>query len=149
MATTRLPRDFRELLQLLSAHEVEYLMVGGYAVGYHGYPRATVDMGVWVNRSDANAEKLVAVLKELRFDVEGLSTELFLKAGNIIRMGEPPLRIELIISASGVDFATCYRNRVINDIDGVAVNFISLEDLKRNKKAAGRYRDLDDLENLP
>ena len=77
MATTRLPSDFREFLLLLSEHEVEYLLVGGYAVSYHGYPRATIDMDIWVSRARKNALKLVAALKDFGFGVEDLTPELF------------------------------------------------------------------------
>ena len=149
MATTRLPSDFREFLLLLGEHEVEYLLVGGYAVSYHGYPRATVDLDIWVNRVLENALKLVTALKEFGFGVQGLTPELFTETENIIRMGEPPLRIEIITSASGVEFSKCYQNRIIDEIDGVRVNFINLEELKQNKEAAGRHKDLDDLEHLP
>ncbi len=149
MATTRLPIDFKEFLQLLNAHKVEYLLVGGYAVGFHGYPRATIDMDVWVARDPQNAKKLVTVLKDFGFNVGGLSADLFLEENKIIRMGEPPIRIEIITSASGVSFKECYRDRIQVLFDGVPVNFISLQHLKLNKKASGRHKDLDDLENLP
>ena len=149
MATTHLTKDFKEFLQLLNAHSVEYLLVGGYAVGYHGYPRATVDLDIWVARNPGNAEKLVSVLKEFGFDVEELSENLFLEENKIIRMGAPPIRIEIITSASGIDFEECYQKRVTDMIDDVEVHFINLEHLKRNKKASGRYKDLDDLEHLP
>lgn len=149
MATTRLPIDFKEFLQLLNAHKVEYLLVGGYAVGYHGYPRATIDLDLWVARHSQNAKKLVLVLRNFGFDVEGLSEDLFLEENKIVRMGEPPIRIEIITSASGVNFKECYNNRVIDSFDDVPVNVISLKHLKLNKKAAGRHKDLDDLENLP
>lgn len=149
MATTRLPSDFKEFLLLLSEHEVEYLLVGGYAVSYHGYPRATVDLDIWVSRTLENALKIVAALKEFGFDVVGLTPELFTEAENIVRMGEPPLRIEIITSASGVEFSECYHQRIVDEIDGIQVNFINLEKLKRNKAAAGRHKDMDDLENLP
>jgi hypothetical protein len=125
------------------------LLVGGYAVGYHGYPRATVDLDIWVDRNLGNAEKLVSVLKDFGFDVEELSEDLFLEENKIIRMGAPPIRIEIITSATGVDFGECYKNRITDIIDDVEVHFINLEHLKTNKKASGRYKDLNDLENLP
>lgn len=78
MATIRLPPDFKEFLRLLNEHRVEYLVVGGYAVGYHGYPRATVDMDIWIGRGPATAEKMVVVLQEFGFDVPNLSADLFL-----------------------------------------------------------------------
>lgn len=149
MVTTRLPKDFKEFLLLLSENEVEYLLVGGYAVSYHGYPRATVDLDIWVNRDPANAAKIVKALKDFGFDLEELTATLFLETDRIIRMGEPPMRIEIITSASGVSFSKCYQNRIVDVVDGIKINFINLDELKANKKAAGRHKDLDDLENLP
>jgi predicted nucleotidyltransferase len=146
---TRVPPDFKEFLRLLNAHRVEYLLVGGYAVAYHGYPRATADMDIWIAADPENAEKVVAALKEFGFDEPGLSAELFVKEGQMVRMGEPPVRIEIATTISGVVFGDCYRQRVVDVLDGVEVNIISLAHLKANKKAAGRHRDLDDLENLP
>jgi hypothetical protein len=148
MATVNLPPDFKEFLQLLSAHHVEYLLIGGYAVAYHGYPRATADMDIWIALHPQNAEKVVAI-KAFGFDLPELSTGLFLKEGQIIRMGVPPLRIEIATSISGVCFEECYAARVIDILDEVEVNLISLTHLIANKKAASRYKDLNDLENLP
>jgi hypothetical protein len=149
MATINLPPDFREFLRLLNAHQVEYLLVGGYAVAYHGYPRATADMDIWIAVHPRNAEKVVAALKEFGFDLPGLSPDLFLKKNQIIRMGMPPVRIEIATGISGVNFEECFAARAIDILDEVEVNLISLAHLKANKKAAGRHRDLDDLEHLP
>jgi len=149
MATIHLPSDFKEFLKLLKAHQVEYLLIGGYAVGYHGYPRATADMDIWIAMNPANAERIVAVLKEFGFDLPELSPELFLKEWQIIRMGVPPIRIELATTVSGVNFNECYAERIVDTLDDVEVNLISLKHLKLNKKACGRHRDLADLENLP
>jgi len=149
MATIRLPQDFKEFLKLLREHDVRYLLIGGYAVGYHGYPRATADMDIWVAIHPDNAEKIVAVLRAFGFDLPELSAELFLKDNRIIRMGIPPVRLEICTSISGVEFETCYQGRVTAVLDGVEVNLISLEHLRINKKASGRYKDLNDLENLP
>lgn len=96
MATAHLPPDFKDFLKLLNAHQVEYLLIGGYAVGYHGYPRATADMDVWIAIHPQNAEKLVAALKEFGFDVPELSVELFLTEDRIVRMGVPPLKTEIV-----------------------------------------------------
>jgi len=149
MATIQLPHDFKEFLRLLNAHRVEYLLIGGYAVGYFGYPRATADMDIWIAMHPANAEKVVAVLKEFGFNPPELSPELFLKEWQIIRLGVPPIQIELSTTISGVNFSECYADRVIIELDGVQVNLISLKHLKINKKASGRHQDLADLENLP
>jgi predicted nucleotidyltransferase len=148
MATTHLPHDFKEFLKLLSAHQVEYLLIGGYAVGYYGYPRATADMDIWIAMNPANAERIITVLKEFGFDLPELSPELFLKEWQVIRMGVPPIRIEIATTISGVNFSECYAHRVVDVLDGVKVNLISLNHLKANKKASGRHQDLADLENL-
>jgi predicted nucleotidyltransferase len=149
MATVRLPPDFKEFLKLLKEHNVRYLLIGGYAVGYYGYPRATADMDIWVEMRLENAERIVSALREFGFDLPELSTELFLKEEQIIRMGVPPVRLEIITSISGVEFEECYQHRVIDSLDGIEVKLISLNYLKINKKASGRHKDLNDLENLP
>jgi len=149
MATVHLPPDFKEFLQLLNSHQVEYLLIGGYAVGYHGYPRATADMDIWIAMHPQNAEKVVAALKEFGFDVPKLSVELFLKENQIICMGVPPVKVDIATTISGVTFDECYAERVVDILDDVEVNIISRKHLKANKKASGRLKDLADLENLP
>jgi len=149
MAMTNLPPDFKEFLRLLSVHQVEYLIIGGYAVGYHGYPRATVDLDIWIAINSDNAAKIVSVLREFGFDPPELSEDLFLKEWQIIRMGVPPLRVEIATTISGVDFRDCYNEKVTDMLDDIEVNFINLEKLKINKKASGRHQDLADIEHLP
>jgi hypothetical protein len=149
MAPALLPKDFKEFLRLLGAHSVEYLLIGGYAVAYHGYPRATADLDVWIALNPINAEKTVAALREFGFDLPDLRPEIFLQEHKIIRLGRPPLRIEIATSISGVTFEDCYRARLVTQLDDVAVNLIDLAHLKVYKRAAGRHKDLDDLENLP
>ncbi len=144
-----LPADFSEFLRLLDAKDVEYLLIGGYAVAYHGYPRATQDMDVWVAISPQNASRLVQVLREFGFESPVLDDQLFLRQDSIVRMGVPPMRIEIATSISGVSFGECYRARIVDEFQGVPVSIISLEHLKKNKRFAGRHRDLDDLEHLP
>jgi len=149
MDTSLLPPDFKDFLKLLNSRQVEYLLVGGYAVGYYGYVRATVDMDIWIASHPRNAEKMVEVLREFGFAVAGLSAELFLKENNIIRMGVPPFRLEVLTTISGVTFVECFQERVTATLDGIEVNLISLKHLKANKKASGRLKDLTDLEYLP
>ncbi len=144
-----LPPDFKEFLRLLNTHGVEYLLIGGYAVGYHGYPRATNDMDIWIAIHPNNAERMVTVLRAFGFETPDLSIDLFLQDHTIVRMGLPPMRIEVLTTISGVQFAACYAERVSTMLDGVDVNLISLPYLKINKQASGRYKDLDDLEHLP
>ncbi|MFH1715542.1 MAG: DUF6036 family nucleotidyltransferase [Elusimicrobiota bacterium] len=143
-----LPKDFKELLQLLNLKKIEYLIVGGYAVALYGYPRATGDMDIWIAVSKNNAKKIVEVLKEFGFNVPELKEGIFLEKEKNIRMGTPPLCIEFLTSIDGVTFAKCYKNRKVITIDNIAINFISLNDLKKNKKASSRHKDLDDLEHL-
>lgn len=143
-----LPPDFKEFLRLLNDKKIEYLLIGGYAVGYHGYPRATNDMDIWIAIEAKTAKLMVLTLKEFGFDAPELSEQLFLKENNIIRMGIAPIRIEILTSISGVTFDECYKKRVVDTIDGIEVSIINLEQLRINKKASGRHKDLDDLENL-
>jgi len=149
MAMIHLPKDFKEFLRLLNASKVEYLLIGGYAVGYHGYPRATADMDIWISINEENASKIVEVLETFGFSDPGINTDTFLKPDQIIRMGLPPIRIEVVTTISGVSFDECYTERVEDEIDGIKVNLIDINHLKINKKASGRYKDLNDLENLP
>ena len=149
MAMTHLPQDFKEFLKLLNAHNVEYLLIGGYAVGYYGYPRATADMDIWIAMNPANADKVVTVLKKFGFNDPDLSPEVFLKEKQIIRMGIPPVRIELATTISGVNFNDCFAQRLVAEIDGVKTNIISLAHLKINKNASGRHQDIADIEKLP
>ena len=144
-----LPLDFKEFLKLLNEKNVRYLLIGGYAVGYHGYPRATNDMDVWIAIHPDNAQRIVDVLKEFGFDLPELTPDLFLKENKIIRMGNPPMRLEISTGISGVEFDDCYASKIVDTLDGVEVNIIDLPHLKINKKAAGRLKDLADLENLP
>lgn len=149
MATNPLPQDFAEFLKLLEDEEVKYLLIGGYAVGFYGYPRATADMDVWVAVNPDNAEKTVKVLERFGMQTPELTADLFLEKGNVIRMGVPPVRLEIQTDISGVEFDECYAHRRRVDMGTVEINMISLEDLKTNKKASGRHKDLEDVEHLP
>jgi len=147
MAPT-LPPDFKEFLKLLKEYDVQYLLIGGYAVGYHGYARTTDDMDIWVAIHPDNAHKLVSTLKAFGLTDPNLTPELFLQKPKIIRMGFPPMRLEITTSISGVDFDECYQARIVDKLDDIEVNLIDLEHLKKNKKASGRAKDIADLENL-
>jgi len=149
MERIELHPDFKDFLKLLNFHDVRYILVGGYAVGYHGYPRATGDMDIWIEMSEVNSKKIVSAFREFGMPEDAISENLFLETNKVIRMGVPPVRLEVITSASGVDFNECYNNREVIIIDGIPINFISLQDLKKNKLAAGRHKDLEDLEHLP
>ena len=146
MVTIPLPPDFSEFLRLLNNHGVRYLLIGGYAVGYHGYVRATADMDIWVERERDNAERLVEVLHEFGFGDSDPTPEMFLEGSKVIRLGVPPIRIELLTSVSGVAFEECYAERIVEDWDDVSVTVISLTKPKENKRASGRLNDLEYLE---
>jgi hypothetical protein len=143
-----LTKDFKEFLQCLNARGVEYLLIGGHAVAFHGYPRATADLDVWIAVNPANATRVVTALNEFGFDLPALEPSLFLREDRVIRRGAAPNRIEIQTGIDGVTFAECYPQRVAAELDGVSVWFISLADLKRNKRAAGRNKDLADMDNL-
>ncbi len=100
----RLPDDFIKFLSLLNVHQVEYLLVGGFAVGFHGYPRATQDIDIWIGMSVRNAERIVAAIREFGFDTPNLRPDLFLQENKITQMGNPPLRIDILTTIPGVQF---------------------------------------------
>lgn len=145
----RLPPDFSEFLRLLDVHDVDYLLVGGYAVAYHGYPRGTQDLDVWIDRRPQVAERIITALREFGFDDPALDASLFLDPDRLIRLGHPPMRLEILTSVTGLEFADSYRSALHTVIEGVPVVVISLADLRKNKRAAGRAKDLADLEELP
>ncbi|MDG4551846.1 MAG: hypothetical protein P9F19_04795 [Candidatus Contendobacter sp.] len=141
-------QDFKEFLELLNKNQVEYLIVGGYAVAMHGYPRYTGDLDIWINANRETAAKMLQVLDEFGFGSLGLRQEDFMESGNVIQMGYPPFRIDILTGADGVDFAQCHRNRVIVEHDGMLIPILDIQDLRTNKAATGRPKDLDDLQNL-
>lgn len=147
--------DMREFLALLHGEEVRYLVVGGEAVIFHGYARLTGDLDVFYERSPENAGRLFAsLLKFWQGAVPGVASAAdFLVDGVIIQFGVPPRRLDLINRIDGVDFPTCWSNRrtvemTLDNGDGVPVHYIGLRDLRTNKRAAGRPKDLDDLRFL-
>lgn len=143
-----LNQDFKEFIQSLNDNQARYLVVGGYAVALHGYPRYTKDIDIWIDMNPTNATRIVKALEQFGFGSLGLKEGDFLEVDTIIQLGYPPRRIDLLTTLSGVDFDVCYSEKVIVEIDGVAVNFIDLENLKKNKRATGRYQDMADIENL-
>lgn len=146
MDTIQLPLDFREFLKLLNSKRVEYLVIGGYAVGYHGYPRPTGDMDIWISNVPDNAERAREALEEFGFSCPA---DIIVKDNQVLRMGVSPFRLELLTTIDGVKFSECYLERVTADANGVEVSLISLPRLKENKRASGRLKDLDDVEKLP
>ncbi len=143
-----LNQDFKEFIKSLNDKQVHYLIVGGYAVAFYGYPRYTKDLDVWIEISEENAKKIIQALEQFGFASLSLTEQDFLTPNQVIQLGYPPSRIDLLTSIDGVEFFQCYQSRTSEDIDGQPVNFICLDDLKKNKRSSGRAQDLADLENL-
>ena len=144
-----LNRDFQEFVELFVAHEVQFLIVGGYALAAHGHPRYTKDLDVWVWVDPANAERIIEALNEFGFGDVGLSADDFQQPEMVVQLGAEPHRIDILTYASGLEFSEAYANRVYFSIAGTQVPFISVEDLRRNKLATGRPRDIADAADLP
>src|SRR5687767_448920 len=123
MDPRRLTSDFKEFLQCLNVQDVEYLVIGGHAVAFYGYPRATSDLDVWIAINSTNANRMVTALKDFGFNVPDLRPELFLQEGRIIRMGIAPNRIEIQTGIDGVEFSSCYDRRVRGNLADVPVCF--------------------------
>jgi hypothetical protein len=140
--------DFKEFFRLLFANDVHYLIVGGYAVAYYGYPRYTKEIDVWIWIDPGNAQKIVKTLKDFGFESLGLQANDFLEPEMVIQLGYAPNRIDLLMGLPGVDFEECYASRIEDEIDGVQLKFIDLENLKKSKRASGRLQNLADVENL-
>lgn len=143
-----LPRDFQDFLRLLNANEIRYVVIGGYAVAYHGYVRYTGDLDIFVELSSENADKLVRALRQFGFDLPRLKPALFLQKGKIIRMGHEPMRLEILNEIDGVSFEECHKQRRVARLDDLKINFIDLPQLLENKRASGRQKDLADVEAL-
>jgi len=123
-------------------------VVGGYAVSIYGYPRYTGDLDVWINPTPKNSIKILVCLNEFGFSSLELTENDFIKEYGIIQLGYPPVRIDIMNTLDGVSFDECFQNRSIIEINGLPVNFISFNDLIKNKKTTARPRDIDDIENL-
>jgi len=143
-----LDQDFREFIELLNKNEVRYLVVGGYAVGFHGYPRYTKDLDVWVDVDLENAKKIKRSLDEFGFNESGLTESDFLTPYQFIQLGYPPVRIDIATGCEGVEFDTCFQRKETIEIDGLEIKFIDIENLIVNKKALARPQDLADISNL-
>ncbi len=141
-------KDFQDFIDLLNQHKVEYLVVGGYALAFHGKPRHTGDLDIWIKISEVNASKLVIVLDEFGVGSLGLSKSDFLKEGFVSQIGYPPLRIDILNSIDGVAFDDAYKNKQVISIAEIKINYIGLKELVENKKASGRSQDLTDLKQL-
>ena len=143
-----LGKDFSEFIALLNENNVRYLVVGGYAVAFHGHPRYTKDLDVWVEVDPENASRIVSSLQQFGFGSLGLTVQDFLAEDSFAQLGYPPHRIDILTGCDGVDFAECYAVKSVINIDGLEIDFINLENLVKNKTAAGRPQDLADVSNL-
>jgi len=143
-----LSRDFKEFVKLLNTNDVKYLVVGGYAVALHGHPRYTKDLDVWIELSPGNADRILSALDKFGLGSLNLKPDDFLEENQIIQLGYPPNRIDLLTTLKDLKFEDCYKTKVKVAIGDVEINFIDIENLKKNKRATGRPQDLADAENL-
>jgi len=149
MAETVLSPKFREWLKSLIDERVEFLLVGGFAVIAHGYLRYTGDIGFWISVDPSTASRVYRLAERLGEPIKPEAIQMLQTEHAVIRFGESPYRIDIMTSCDGCDWSSAWSRRVIIDIDGLPIPVISLQDLKAAKRAAGRHKDLDDLENLP
>ncbi len=143
-----IPKDFREFIQLLNSNNVRYLVVGGYAVAYYGYPRYTGDIDFFLECTEDNASAVIRCLEEFGLQSLGISRKDLLSPNQVIQIGYPPLRIDLLTAVDGVLFENAWDNRVIVDLEDLKVNFIGKDDLNTNKRSTGRLKDQADAEEL-
>jgi hypothetical protein len=143
-------QDFRDFLQALNNNEVKYILVGGYAVILHGYSRTTGDMDIWVSRTKENYQKIVKAFAEFKMPVFDMTEENFLthQSWDVFRFGRKPVAIDIMTQMSGFDFDSCYSSVEKYDDHGLVINLVHYNDLLKAKKASGRFKDLNDLENL-
>lgn len=143
-----LNKDYKEMLQLLLENEVEFLVVGAYALGVYGYPRATGDIDIWVMADAENSKKMYKTLKDFGAPLAQIDEQTFTQKGVIFQIGVAPRRIDIITCINGIEFAPAYKNRKMIDIDGMQISFISKNDLILNKLSTGRDKDRLDAEQL-
>ncbi|MCY4283041.1 MAG: nucleotidyltransferase [Gammaproteobacteria bacterium] len=140
--------DYRDILQSLSSQCVDFILVGAYALASHGYPRATMDIDIWVRAAPDNAERVCRALSEFGAPMDAVSISDFSEEGVIFQIGVAPRRIDIITRISGVDYLEASKTANSVEIDGLTIKILSAEHLIRNKLATGRPRDIDDAENL-
>ena len=149
-----LNRDFLDFLELLNKHFVEYMVVGGYAVGLHGHPRYTGDLDIWIKRSEENVDNLLMVIGDFGGPLAHIDRNQLLKNATKqnpspgISFGRDPIRIEVITAIDGVSFDDCYSRILTKKIEGVVLNYINYDDLKKNKLSTNRLKDQVDIEEL-
>src|SRR5690554_5932052 len=141
-------RDFIDFIRLLNLYHVEYLIVGAHALAFHGRPRHTGDLDIWIKPSRENASKMPAVLHDFGFGSIKIEAEDFLKDGYVTQLGYPPLRIDILNSISGVEFDEAYENKVQGSVGNLSVSFINVQEFIKNKEASGRPKDWGDIAAL-
>lgn len=141
-------KDFIDFIELLNIHKVEYMVVGAHALAFHGRPRHTGDLDIWIKPSADNANKMVEVLKDFGFGSLGLTNEDFLKENYVTQLGYPPLRIDILNAISGVNFDDAYNGRIIGTEGDLTISFINISDFIANKQATGRSKDIGDIDAL-
>lgn len=139
--------DFDRIVAALNKHQVDFMIIGGFAVVYHGHVRATKDLDLYIRKTEENAKRAVAALEEIGFGSPEMTPKVFI-ADNGISLGSRPLQIDVMSSLPGIDFDTAWAHREIGSFGLEKANYISREDLIRNKRAAGRPLDLDDAREL-
>jgi hypothetical protein len=144
----KLQTDLREFIALMNSHRVEYIIVGGHAVAFHGHPRFTGDIDFLIRTAPENAKRMLSVLNAFGFGSVGITERDLLEPGRIIQLGQPPNRIDILTSISGVNFDTAWGSRVSTVLDDQAIDMIGWHELLQNKRAAGRQKDLADVEKL-
>ena len=143
-----LSRDFREFIASLNSNKVRFLVIGAYALAFHGHPRYTKDLDIWISADPENVVKVLNALNDFGFGGMGISAEDLTSTGTVIQLGYPPNRIDILNSPDGVNFDECYANKIEIELDGVAVPIIDIDNLRSNKLASGRLQDLADVEAL-
>jgi len=141
-------KDFIDFIDLLNLHNVEYMVVGAHALAFHGRPRHTGDLDIWIKPSFDNADKMVNVLADFGFSSLGLTRADFLKENYVTQLGYPPLRIDILNAISGVNFDDAYKGRTIGEVNDLTISFINVSDFIANKQASGRPKDLGDINSL-
>jgi hypothetical protein len=141
-------KDFRELLALFNEHKVEYVIVGGYALAFHGAPRYTGDIDILIHPDTANAHRILAALDEFGFGSVDLKAADFQKQGNVIQLGVPPVRVDIITSLTGISWEDACAGKAHGKYGDISVHYIGREQFIANKRAVGRKKDLADIEAL-
>lgn len=140
--------DFKELLELLNVHSVDYMIVGGYALAFHGAPRYTGDIDIFIRADNENAERIMKALEEFGFGSVGIEMSDFIFENKVVQLGVPPVRVDIITSISGVTWDEAFSSRIEGEYGDVPVYFIGIDQFIKNKRSIGRKKDMADLEAL-